>query len=59
MRDGPADHEIVVEGDSEAGFLAAHPVGTYMETSGADPNGYGGEWSMVPGVVPYKWLRTR
>lgn len=40
-------------------FEASHPVGTYMETSGYDPSDYGGEWSMVPSVGPYTWLRTK
>ena len=36
--DGSGDLSITVEGDSAAaGFLAAHPVGFYAETSGADP----------------------
>lgn len=58
--DGSGDLSIVVVGDSAAaGFLAAHPVGTYMETSGYDPSDYGGEWSMVPSIGPYTWLRTK
>ena len=58
--DGSGDLEIVVAGDSAAaGFLAAHPVGTYMETNGYDPSDYGGEWSMVPSIGPYTWLRTK
>ena len=58
--DGSGDLSIVVAGDSAAaGFLAAHPVGTYMETSGFNPSDYGGEWSMVPSVGPYTWLRTK
>lgn len=58
--DGSHDLEIVVAGDSAAaGFLAAHPVGTYMETSGYDPSDYGGEWSMVPSIGPYTWIRTK
>ena len=58
--DGSGDLSIVVAGDSAAaGFLAAHPVGTYMETSGYDPSDYGGEWSMVPSIGPYTWLRTK
>ena len=36
--DGSGDLSITVVGDSAAaGFLAAHPVGTYIETSGVDP----------------------
>lgn len=58
--DGSGDLAIAVVGDSAAaGFLAAHPVGTYMETSGYDPSDYGGEWQMVPSVGPYTWLRTK
>lgn len=58
--DGSGDLSIVVAGDSvAAGFLAAHPVGFYVETSGANPNDYGGEWSRVPSVGPYTWLRTK
>lgn len=58
--DGSSDLSIVVAGDSAAaGFLAAHPVGTYLETSGYDPSDYGGEWSMVPSIGPYTWLRTK
>lgn len=58
--DGSDDLSIVVAGDSAAaGFLAVHPVGTYIETSGYDPSDYGGEWSMVPSIGPYTWLRTK
>ncbi len=58
--DGSGDLSIVVAGDAAAaGFLAAHPVGTYMETSGYDPSDYGGEWQAVPSVGPYTWLRTK
>lgn len=58
--DGSDDLSIVVAGDSvAAGFLAAHPVGTYIETNGYDPSDYGGEWSMVPSIGPYTWLRTK
>lgn len=58
--DGSGDLEIVVAGDTAAaGFLAAHPVGTYIETTGYDPSDYGGEWSMVPSIGPYTWLRTK
>lgn len=58
--DGSDDLSIVVAGDSaEAGFLAAHPVGTYIETNGYDPSDYGGEWHMVPSIGPYTWLRTK
>lgn len=58
--DGSDDLSIVVAGDSAAaGFLAVHPVGTYIETNGYDPSDYGGEWSMVPSIGPYTWLRTK
>lgn len=58
--DGSGDLSIVVAGDSAAaGFLAVHPVGTYIETNGYDPSDYGGEWSMVPSIGPYTWLRTK
>lgn len=58
--DGSHDLEIVVVGDTAAaGFLAAHPVGTFIETNGYDPSDYGGEWSMVPSIGPYTWLRTK
>lgn len=58
--DGSDDLSIVVAGDSAAaGFLAAHPVGTYIETNGYDPSDYDGEWHMVPSIGPYTWLRTK
>lgn len=58
--DGSSDLSIVVAGDSAAaGFLAVHPVGTYLETNGYDPSDYGGEWSMVPSIGPYTWLRIK
>ncbi|MEE0225617.1 hypothetical protein [Senegalimassilia anaerobia] len=58
--DGSGDLSITVEGDSAAaGFLAAHPVGFYAETSGADPNDYGGTWQRAPSVGPHTWLRTK
>lgn len=58
--DGSGDLAIAVVGDSAAaGFLAAHPVGTYLENTGYDPSAYGGEWRMVPSVGPYTWLRTK
>ena len=60
MWDGSGDLSIVVAGDSEAaGFLAAHPVGTFIETNGYNPSQYGGEWQMVPSLGPYTWLRTK
>ena len=58
--DGSGDLSITVTGDSAAaGFLAAHPVGFYAETSGADPNDYGGTWERAPSVGPHTWLRTK
>ena len=58
--DGSGDLAIVVAGDSAAaGFLAAHPVGFYAETGGADPNDYGGTWERAPSVGPHTWLRTK
>ena len=58
--DGSGDLSITVVGDSAAaGFLAAHPVGTYIETSGVDPSTFGGTWQMAPSVGPYTWLRTK
>lgn len=58
--DGSGDLAIAVVGDSAAaGFLAAHPVGTYLENTGYDPSAYGGEWQMVPSVGPHTWLRTK
>lgn len=57
--DGSRDVEISVEGDQAAGFLAAHPVGCYFETSDpADPGAtYGGTWTRVPSTGPHKWHR--
>lgn len=59
--DGSADVTITVEGDSAAaGFLAAHPVGFYVECkAGVDPNGIGGTWEQAPSVGPCVWLRTK
>ena len=58
--DGSGDLSIVVAGDmAAAGFLAAYPVGTFIETTGYDPSDYGGEWQMVPSIGPYTWLRTK
>lgn len=58
--DGSDDLAITVTGDSAAaGFLAAHPVGFYAETSGADPNDYGGTWERAPSVGPHTWLRAK
>lgn len=58
--DGSGDLAITVTGDSAAaGFLAAHPVGFYAETGGADPNDYGGTWERAPSIGPHTWLRTK
>lgn len=58
--DGSSDLSITVEGDSAAaGFLAAHPVGFYVETSGANPNNFGGTWTRQPSIGPNTWLRTK
>ena len=59
--DGSADVTITVEGDSAAaGFLAAHPVGFYVECkAGVDPNGIGGTWEQAPSVGPCVWLRIK
>ena len=58
--DGSDDLTITVTVDpAAAGFLAAHPVGFYAETSGADPNDYGGTWERALSVGPHTWLRTK
>ena len=59
--DGSADVTITVEGDSAAaGFLAAHPVGFYVECkAGVDPNSVGGTWEQAPSVGPCVWLRIK
>lgn len=58
--DGSSDLSITVEGDSAAaGFLAAHPIGFYVETSGANPNNFGGTWTRQPSIGPNTWLRTK
>ena len=57
--DGSGDLSIAVVGDSAAaGFIAAHPVGTYLENTGYDPSQYGGTWERVPSLGPHTWLRT-
>lgn len=43
----------------QAMFLAAHRVGSYLETDGANPTAWGGTWQQEPGVGPYTWKRTR
>lgn len=58
--DGSGDLSITVEGDSAAaGFLAAHPVGMYIETYGLNPNSIGGTWRRIQSIGPYAWLRTK
>lgn len=58
--DGSSDLSITVEGDSAAAsFLAAHPVGFYVETSVANPNNFGGTWTRQPSIGPNTWLRTK
>lgn len=58
--DGSSDLSITVEGDSAAAsFLAAHPIGFYVETSGANPNNFGGTWTRQPSIGPNTWLRTK
>lgn len=58
--DGSGDLSITVEGDSAAaGFLAAHPVGMYIETYGLNPNSIGGTWRRIQSIGPYTWLRTK
>lgn len=58
--DGSKDVTITVEGDqAAAGFLAAHPVGSVMETvAGYDPNESGGTWVQLPSVGLIAWKRT-
>ena len=57
---GSSDLSITVAGDSAAAnFLTAHPVGFYVETSGADPNKFGGTWTRQPSIGPHTWLRTK
>lgn len=58
--DGSSDLSITVDGDSAAAsFLSAHPVGFYVETSGANPNNFGGTWTRQPSIGPNTWLRTK
>lgn len=58
--DGSSDLSITVDGDSAAAsFLAAHPIGFYVETSGANPNNFGGTWTRQPSIGPNTWLRTK
>ncbi len=45
---------------ASAMFLAAHPVGYYVECkTGTDPNGIGGTWVRAPSMGPCVWLRTK
>ena len=43
----------------QAMFLAAHRVGSYMETDGTNPTAWGGTWQQEPSLGPYKWKRTK
>lgn len=58
--DGSQDVTITVEGDQAAdGFLAAHPVGSVIETvAGVNPNDVGGTWVQLPSVGLIAWKRT-
>ena len=59
--DGSGDLAITVEGDTEsAGFLAAHPVGSYFETSSDEsPAASGGTWEKVESMGRGRlWHRT-
>lgn len=58
--DGSQDVTITVEGDqAAAGFLAAHPVGSVVETvAGVNPNDVGGTWVQLPSVGLITWKRT-
>lgn len=58
--DGSQDVTITVEGDqAAAGFLAAHPVGSVIETvAGVNPNDVGGSWVQLPSVGLIAWKRT-
>ena len=56
--DGTTDVTITCTGDTEAaGFLAAHPVGSYHLTSEPGNPGvtYGGTWESAPSEGPYAW----
>lgn len=58
--DGSGDLTITVTGrDAAAGFLAAHPVGSYyMSSDPADPGAtYGGTWAKAPSMGPHTWHR--
>lgn len=58
--DASGDLSITVEGQgAAAGFLAAHPVGSYYMTSDpADPGAtFGGTWSKAPSMGPHTWHR--
>lgn len=58
--DGSEDVTVTLQGDTEAaGFLAAHPVGSYFMTSDpGDPGAtYGGTWVAAPSTGPHIWHR--
>lgn len=58
--DGSGDLTLTVTGrDAAAGFLAAHPVGSYyMSSDPADPGAtYGGTWAKAPSMGPHTWHR--
>lgn len=58
--DGSQDVTITVTGDqAAAGFLAAHPVGSVIETvAGVNPNESGGTWVQLPSVGLIAWKRA-
>lgn len=59
--DGSKSITITTTGQqAAASFLAAHPVGSYFETSDGsyDPSANGGTWEKAPSLGPYKWHRT-
>lgn len=58
--DGSKDVTVTLQGDTEgAGFLAAHPVGSYFMTSSPENPGatYGGTWKAAPSTGPHIWHR--
>ena len=59
--DGSSDETVTLVGDlGSAGFLDAHPVGSYFETSSdADPSDIGGSWEFIEAVGRARlWHRT-
>ena len=54
----PWQHILDTASESDI-FLAAHPVGEYMESSGLNPNDIGGTWRRIQAIGPYTWLRTK